>query len=89
MTTREGAARRRAVRLPLAAAVLSAAMLAPAMAQPAPPCDGFQYQGQYQGHALWTATRQANVLGTQGSYEVLPGQMASPDVAVRLNQLCR
>ncbi len=65
--------------------VAAAALSMPAMAQPPLACDAFLYQG----NGLWTATRQANVLGTQGSYEVLPGQMASPDVVVRLDRQCR
>ncbi len=82
-STRAGAAviRRRA----LVAAAFFVAMSAPALAQPPLACDAFLYQG----NGLWTATRQTNVLGTQGSYEVLPGQMASPDVVVRLQQHCR
>ncbi len=65
--------------------VAAAAMSAPAMAQPPVACSAFRYQG----NGLWTATRQTNVLGTQGSYEVLPGQMAGPDVVVRLDRHCR
>ncbi len=56
-----------------------------ATAQRRVPCDAFLQEGG----GIWTANRQLNVDGTQGSYELLPGQMAGPDVVSRLEQHCR
>ncbi len=56
-----------------------------ATAQRRVPCDAFLHEGS----GIWTATRQMNVDGAQGSYEFLPGQMAGPDVVSRLEKECR
>ncbi len=65
--------------------ILAAALMVPATAQRTVPCDVFINHGG----GVWTATRQTTVNGDLGSYTVLPGQMAGPDVTSRLETQCR
>jgi hypothetical protein len=48
------------------------------------PCDAFQKQGV----GIWIATRQITVMGENGDFTLLPGQMASSDVVFRLEAQC-